>query len=29
MAILITNLEDCLEDISDDEMQQLNGGIIF
>ena len=27
MAILITNLEDCLEDISDDEMQQLSGGI--
>ena len=27
MTILITNLEDCLEDISDDEMQQLSGGI--
>lgn len=27
MTILITNLKDCLEDISDDEMQQLSGGI--
>ena len=27
MTILITNLEDCLEDMTDDEMQQLSGGI--
>ncbi|HEY9668483.1 MAG TPA: hypothetical protein V6C91_16860 [Coleofasciculaceae cyanobacterium] len=27
MTILITNLEDGLEDITDDEMQQLSGGI--
>lgn len=27
MTIKISNLEDCLEDLSDDEMQQISGGI--
>jgi hypothetical protein len=26
MIILITNLEDCLEDMTDDEMQHVSGG---
>lgn len=26
MTILITNLEDCVEDMTDDEMQHVSGG---